>query len=63
MIFKYRVLYNLQIIQSFFEELRNNTIYDQSTILVQNNQLQIDISIRWIKVFLERGGINHFAKV
>lgn len=63
MIFKYRVLYNLQIIQSFFEELRNNTIYDQSTITVQNNQLQIDISIRWIKVFLERGGINHFAKV
>ena len=63
MIFKYRVLYNLEIIQSFFEELRNNTIYDQSTITVQNNQLQIDISIRWIKVFLERGGINHFAKV
>ena len=63
MIFKYRVLYNLEIIQSFFEELRNNTIYDQSTITVQNNQPQIDISIRWIKVFLERGGINHFAKV
>ncbi len=66
----YKLLYSLQIVESFFEdfELGNQNVDclpNELSILEtsDNNLLQNNQRIKWIEYFLTRGGLTHLLDV